>query len=112
MLHKQRTFCVTPVADLSTLVAKLTAHTWTTCTGFLWDNLLLLNDSFSENGAQEYAVFRDAREIESLTVSWMQPAQLTATLTTLNSSPAPGNYGPLRNPLETPAQHGRCPACA
>ena len=112
MLHKHRTFCVAAVPDLATLVDKLTAHTWTTCTGFAWQNLLLLNDSFSANGAQEYAVIRDTHEIESLTVSWMTPEQLTATLTTLRTDPDPRIYGCLTNPLETPAQHRHCLACA
>ena len=112
MIHTHRTFCITPIPDLATLVDKLTAHTWTTCTGFLWGNLLLLNDSFSENGAQEYTVIRDGYEIESLTVSWMTPEQLMATLTILRTDPDPRIYGSLTNPLETPAQHRRCPACA
>ena len=112
MIHKHRTFCITPVPDLLTLVDKLTAHTWTTCTGFAWQNLLLLNDSFSENGAQEYTVIRDGYEIESLTVSWMTQETLTHTLIDLATDPDPRIYGTLTNPLETPAQHRHCLACA
>ena len=39
-------------------------------------DLLFLNDSFSEDGAQEYAVVRQGRQIEALTVSWMSRAEL------------------------------------
>jgi hypothetical protein len=41
---------------------------------------LFLNDSFSEDGAQEYAVVRDGRQIESLTVSWMARAEAWADI--------------------------------
>lgn len=112
MIHTHRTFCITAVPDLASLVDKLTTHTWTTCTGFAWQNLLLLNDSLSENGAQEYTVIRETHDIENLTVSWMTTEDLTATLTKLSTCPDPRTYGPLTNILETPAQHRHCRACA
>lgn len=37
--------------------------------------LFFLNDSFSEDGAQEYAVVRNGRQIESITFSWCSRAE-------------------------------------
>lgn len=53
--------------------------TWTLCTGWRVGDTLYLNDSMSENGAQEYAVLRVqpgigclfAEQFESVTFSWM-----------------------------------------
>src|SRR5512145_3001867 len=71
MIHHHRVFGVTVIDDLAALVEQLTDRTWTLCTCFAYQGLLLANDSFSEDGAQEYAVYKDGRQIESLTVSWM-----------------------------------------
>ncbi len=66
------------VATLEVLAEKLSDYTWTKCTGLRWNGWLLLNDSFSEDGAQEYAVVResDMVQVESLTVSWMSKDEL------------------------------------
>ena len=77
MIHKHRTFQIAEdVTRIALLAENLTQHTWTLCTAFKLvtapdaEPLLFLNDSFSENGAQEYAVIRDGRQIESITFSW------------------------------------------
>lgn len=74
MLHKRRRFRVTEIESVDDLCEKLTQHTWTLCTGFrLRDEgqtLLFLNDSTSEDGAQEYAVFIGDRQVESITFGW------------------------------------------
>ncbi len=75
MIHGNRRFGVYEVASVGELVENFTQHTWTLCTAFSLENLLFLNDSFSEDRAQEYAVVRDGRQIESLTVSWMSRAE-------------------------------------
>src|SRR6266446_7026540 len=64
------------VIEAEELTEKLTQHTWTLCACFEYQKLLLANDSFSEDGAQEYAVYHEGREIESLTVSWMTHERL------------------------------------
>lgn len=71
MIHYQRTFGVRGVESLDELVEQLTTRTWTLCACFAYQGLFLANDSFSEDGAQEYAVYQEGRQIESLTVSWM-----------------------------------------
>jgi len=77
-MHHKRTFRVAPVASVDDLVQKLTEQTWTLCTGFRLDDAgrayLFLNDATGEDGAQEYAVFRQTSEgwlqVESVTFSW------------------------------------------
>lgn len=75
MLHEDRRFGIFNLPDdLSEALAEFSrCGTWTLCTGFRWRTLLLLNDSLSEDGAQEYAIVREAtgEQLESLTVSWM-----------------------------------------
>lgn len=75
MLHERRTFHVADVDSVEDLAEKLTQHTWTLGTAFrltAGDQVLLfLNDSTSEDGAQEYAVFvPDGRQLESITFGW------------------------------------------
>ena len=69
MLHTTRRWQVVDVRGADALADKLTDFTWTLCTTFRCDRVLFLNDSFSENGAQEYAVVRDGRQIDSITFS-------------------------------------------
>lgn len=75
MLFPKRVHHVADVPSVEDLAEKLTAHTWTLCTGFrlaVGDQaLLFLNDSTSEDGAQEYAVFApDGRQLETITFGW------------------------------------------
>ncbi len=110
MLHHHRRFAVTVVPSLEELTEKLTQYTWTLCTCFEYQGLLLANDSFSEDGAQEYAVYHEGREIESLTVSWMTRARLQEVIETLLRGEYEA-YGPVA-PLHTePASEHRCSVC-
>ena len=75
MLFPGRIHTLKEVSDLEELAELLTEHTWTLCTGFrlvaAGQELLILNDSTSENGAQEYGVFLlDGRQVESVTFGW------------------------------------------
>jgi len=91
-MHTRRCFQVTLVAGLDDLAEKLADHTWTLCTAFQYRSLLL-NDATSEDGAQEFAVFRIPEQfvdgtipsgtylqIESITVSWMGAGRLRSYL--------------------------------
>ena len=110
MLHHHRRFAVTVVPSMEELTEKLTEHTWTLCTCFEYQGLLLANDSFSEDGAQEYAVYREGREIESLTVSWMTHERLQKVIESLLQGTYEA-YGPVA-PLHTePASEHRCSLC-
>ena len=90
-MHKGRTLGVGDIEDLDVLVDKLKEWSWTLCTGFRWRGLLILNDSTGEDALQEYAIVREAdlMQLESLTVSWYEPAKLKVDLTEL----ADGRWG-------------------
>lgn len=91
MIHKARRYNVADETSLDDLVAKLTRNSWCLCNGFRIGGLLILNDAFSEDGAQEFAVIResDGAQLESLTVSWMEPPALHAALAALLAGQAP-----------------------
>ena len=112
MIHHQRTFAVTVIESIEELVRKLTQYTWTLCTCLEYQGLFLANDSFSEDGAQEYAVYKEGRQIESLTVSWMTPAQLQDVIEGLLRGEYDAiEFGPIQ-PLQTePAGEHRCALC-
>ena len=84
--------------------------TRTLCTGFSVQGLLFLNESFSEDGVQEYAVVRDGQQIESMTVSWMSRAELHNTIDVLLQG-SDVDYGPV-SPLIDEVEDHRCPLCA
>ena len=72
MIHTDRVFGVVEIPDIETLANQLFHYTWTGCTGYQLDDFLFLNDSFSPDGAQEFAVFLitdlDYVQIESITI--------------------------------------------
>lgn len=70
MLHPMRRFNVVRIRSVEELAEQVTRYTWTLCTGFELDGYLFLNDSFTEDSAQEYAVVKDGRQVESITFSW------------------------------------------
>jgi hypothetical protein len=86
MLHIFPSNITRRVYNLKTCTAKemledLThTKTWTLCTGWKVGDTLYLNDSTSEDGAQEYAVLRvrsedgrlSAQQFESVTFGWME----------------------------------------
>ena len=117
MFFKKRIWQVIKVNTPEELAEKLTHYTWTLCTGFKLGDYYFLNDSTSENGAQEYAVLKDTGEqIESITFSW---CSYNEALNYINKV-IKGEYDneawnsgiDINTQLETPEQHGRCPYCA
>jgi hypothetical protein len=67
-------------------------------------------DSCSEDGAQEYAVYREGRQVELLTVSWMTREHLQEIIEALLRGEYTA-YG-LVTPLHTePASEHRCSLC-
>ncbi len=110
MLHHHRRLAVMGVPSMAELTEKLTQHTWPLCTCFAYQGLLLANDSVSEDSAQEYAVYREARQVESLTVSSMTRAQLQEAIEALLRGEYAA-YEPVA-PLQTePASEHRCRLC-
>jgi len=84
MLHERRVWAVRPVADPETLAELVSnGRTQVLCAGFtIGGSFLYLNDSFSEDGGQEYGVVRanDLVQVESLTFSWMDKARAVETI--------------------------------
>jgi hypothetical protein len=117
MWHKQRRFVVNNVTR-DELFDKFTGDvsTWCLCQGWRCEGLLWLNDSLSENGAQEYAVVResDMSQVESVTVSWMSQKRLRDFINEFPAQDDHLNLGPVTNQLDTPGEHRaiRCPLCA
>lgn len=126
MLHDSRVFRVTwmgPIGPSSALelARQLTEHTLTLCTGFRLGPLVLVNDSLSPDGAQEYAVFsaRDNFQLESLTVNRIEADELAWMLLRLADERSPSGMGPVcawdSHHRLRPKQyeHGEsCPHCA
>jgi len=76
VIHNKRTYCVYNVDTPEQLTDKLKSHSWTCCAGFRLQGYLFLNDSFSEDGASEWAVFKEAtgKQVESITFGWCDRA--------------------------------------
>ena len=79
MCHKHRLYCVETVLTVEELAEKLIGTVWCLCAGFqLRDaaDTLFLNDSFSPDGAQEYAVLRRLNgqwyQVDSITFGWVR----------------------------------------
>ena len=74
MFHDKRIWTVADIATPEMLAEKLADSTWCCCNGWRCQGYLFLNDSTGADGAQEYAVVReaDSMQVESLTVSWMK----------------------------------------
>lgn len=115
MLHSNRWHRVAVVDDLPELAEKVTQRTWTLCSGFRYRNLLFLNDAFSEDGAQEYAVVRlvdghPPTQVESYTCSWMKPEDFVRYV---ERALQPGWIAPMGVELDLRAHpEGVCRACA
>ncbi len=74
MCHEHRAFCVETVPTVEELAAKLIGYVWCLCAGS--PDTLFLNDSFSPDGAQEYAVLRRLNgrwcQVDSITFGWIR----------------------------------------
>lgn len=117
MLFKKRIWQIFEVNSPEELADKLVNYTWTLCTGFKLGNYYFLNDSTSENGAQEYAVLQSSgRQIESITFSWCDCQEALEYIKKVLN----GEYNDqswesgidIHKQLQTPEEHGRCIFCA
>ena len=114
-MNDSRRFRVQSVDTQDELAANLTdGRTYCLCAGFrlATTRLLFLNDSFSEDGAQEYAVYDEltGKQIESITAIWMTKENLdafiTKTLAALPEAAAPvASTLPSLNHGKQPCRH-------
>lgn len=121
-MHKNRRWCLRPVATPEDLARMLTTQTWTLCTGFYvegYPNYLFLNDATHEDGAGEYGVVKGPYgasllfQVESITFSWCTPAAaLRSIQEALAGRMDDSNFArPVMLRLETPEQHRCCRLC-
>jgi hypothetical protein len=108
MFFENRVYQVIQVGTPDDLAQRLKEMTLCLCAAFQCGDLLLVNDSTSEDGAQEYAAIRGGRLIDSITVSWCQLGDLVRILGELHAR-AGGDYGPAPVRLDHPA--GPCAFC-
>lgn len=116
MIHAKRPFSITDMATAEGLAEKLTKHSWTLCTGFRFGGHLFLNDSFSEDGAVEYAVIResDGVQVESITFGWCTEAQAVEYIKRVVEAPDAEDARAFPPKVTQVRQHpaGSCPLCA
>ena len=109
MVHTKRRYNVAKVDTVADLAEKLKATTWTLYSGFRHEGYLFLNDSFSEDSAQDYAVIKGGRQIESITFSWCSREEAEQAIQDVLS----GNTvdtGPVSPRLDHP--EATCPLCS
>lgn len=96
-MHAGRIWNVAGPYGPAQLAERLNNHSWTLCTGFECLGYLYLNDSFSEDSAQEYAVVRksDLVQVESITVSWMTQQRIAEFAAEIGSAEA-HEYGRIK----------------
>jgi len=118
MLHKNRVWCVNDIDSVEKLAEILTEQTFTLCSGFRYGGYLFLNDSFSEDGAQEYGVIKEAtgKQVESITFSWCnyeEALRLIRDIVRGDCDDQEWDGGiDLTVQVQSPEQHGTCPLCA
>ena len=114
MMHENRVYRVIDVESSQDLAEKLSTpgRTWCLCSAFRHKGLLFLNDAFSEDGAQEYAVVResDNQQIESITFSWLSIPRAKRSIEELET--AAGCPGPVVNLQTNHPLNGPCRFCA
>jgi hypothetical protein len=117
MIHTKRKWKVTDIDTAEELAFKLTQYVWTGCAGFrlTGTELLFLNDSFSADGAQEYAVVVEStgRQVESVTFGWMSEARALSLLRSYLAEKPNETLGTIDSSQWEPAAHtGPCHLCA
>jgi len=117
MLHSKRIWSIFPAESDEWLSEQLTQYTFCGCNGFQLGGYVFVNDATCADGAQEYGTLKLAGDhyvqIESLTFSWMTPAQaLDMIQRVLAGEFDDAHYAVIdRGRLETPVDHGRCHLC-
>lgn len=109
MLHKDRHHYIEECPSIEALARRVHWGNWCGCCAFKAGSLILLNDSTSGDGAQEYTVLRHGREIESLTVSWYELPKLIEDLERYDREGSGGDYGAR---AFKPHPEGTCHLCA
>lgn len=123
MLHANRIWSLSEVESAAELARMLTQQTWCCCQAFMvkgHPRYSWLNDSTSEDGAQEYAVIRmdpgqgEHNQIESITFSWCDTSRAEKFIhETLDGKDDNNEWAlKVRTVIQQPDEHGRCQHCA
>lgn len=121
MFHKKRTWCVTSAGTSEDVARLLTQTTWTLCTAIELRGYLFLNDSTSEDGAQEFAVVKvpdqaggQHVQVESITFGWCNYDRALGYIQRALAGEFDAyDFARAVEPqLESAAEHGRCRHCA
>ena len=117
MINVKRTWCVIDIDNAEELAEKLKKYTWTLCSGFRYNGYLFLNDSLSEDGAQEYGVIKETtgKQVETVTFSWCDYDQALQLIRKIIG----GDFDTegwdsmidIAVQAQSNKQHGRCPLC-
>lgn len=92
MRHPERRHRVQVAGNVDKIVAALFVNVYPLCTGIRWASLVLLNDSDTLVD-QIWAVLREGRQIEELTVPLMTPQHLHDELLDLEREGSPNEMG-------------------
>ena len=123
MLHADRIWCLSEVESPEELAQMLTQQTWCCCQAFTVKGsprYVWLNDSTSEDGAQEYAAIKlglakgDMTQLESITFSWCDASRAEQFIhETLNGKDDNNEWArKVQATIQQPDEHGRCQHCA
>jgi len=118
MFHKKRTWSVKAIESAEELAKKLSGQIWTLCSGFRYGGYLFLNDSFSEDGAQEYGVIKEITgiQVETITFSWCNYERALQLINEIVNGYCENNGWnsgiDIDIQVQTHEEHGRCPLCA
>ena len=123
MLHADRVWVLSEVASAEELAVNLTEQTWCLCQAFTVKGnprYVWLNDSTSEDGAQEFSVLKlglakgDMRQIESITFGWCDRSKAEGFVReTLNGEDDNNEFArQVKATIQSPEEHGRCQHCA
>ncbi len=115
MFHEKRIWCVAPAESAEEVATKLTEQTWTLCTAFELAGCVFLNDSTSEDGAQEYAVITKNEgggyeQIESITFGWCTYDEALEYVKGVIKGEVELHVS-VTPELHTPDEHGSCELC-
>jgi hypothetical protein len=115
MFSHNRVWSIAEATSVATLAYDLTQTSWTLCQGFRLCGYLFLNDSTSENGAQEFAVVReeDCQQVESITFGWCTEERAAKHLLNALAGDCNEQMGAVHPwQIESRDQHGTCYLCA
>lgn len=133
MYHSDRRFRTAQMPSFLAMAQALSKRSWTLCSGFTHGHVLMLNDSFSADSLQEYAVFYlptpltaenlahrqsatyrilgDFPCIDSFTVSWMEVDELLKHFTEIDAGKYTREFQRVQR-VHTHAKTDYCSRCA